>query len=156
MRTFGILAMLVANCGWVLSAQPEMISVTEHNGATYVAGTELARAAAIAIKKLPGSDSVVACSGERCARLKDYFERDRETFVGVAALSKSLGLSARFSDDRRRVRFDLESKPAATPGGIVSLGELAPNFQLTKLGGGKISLADLRGKRVLINSWASW
>lgn len=115
MRTFCILAMIVVSCGWVRSAQPEMISVTEHNGATYVAGTELARAAAIAIKTLPGSDSVVACSGERCALLRDFFERDKETFVGIAALSKSLGLSARFSDDRRRVQFDFGSKTSATP-----------------------------------------
>jgi len=148
--------MLVGGCGWVLSAQPDMMRVVEHNGDHYVAGKELAGGAAIAVKKLPGSDSVVACSGDRCALLKDFFERDKDTFVGIAALSKALGLSARFSDDQRRVRFEFEAKPAATASGTARVGDLAPNFRLTKLGGGEISLAELRGKRVLINSWASW
>ena len=36
------------------------------------------------------------------------------------------------------------------------VGQLAPNFRLPKLQGGTVSLADFRGKRVLIESWASW
>jgi peroxiredoxin len=37
-----------------------------------------------------------------------------------------------------------------------SVGSLAPDFQLTTLDGGNISLADLQGKNVLINYWATW
>ena len=39
---------------------------------------------------------------------------------------------------------------------IVKLGEPAPNFQLRDLNGHLITLADLRGKVVLLNFWATW
>jgi len=38
----------------------------------------------------------------------------------------------------------------------INKGELAPNFEGTTLSGEKITLADLRGKTVLINVFASW
>ena len=37
-----------------------------------------------------------------------------------------------------------------------SVGSLAPEFALTTLDGENISLADLHGKKVLINYWATW
>lgn len=37
-----------------------------------------------------------------------------------------------------------------------SIGNPAPDFELTSLGGEKIRLSDLRGKIVLINFWATW
>ncbi|HEX9443141.1 MAG TPA: TlpA disulfide reductase family protein [Candidatus Binatia bacterium] len=36
------------------------------------------------------------------------------------------------------------------------VGRPAPNFSLTLLNGDKVSLADLRGKVVFVNFWASW
>ncbi|MFC2066912.1 peroxiredoxin family protein [Chloroflexota bacterium] len=35
-------------------------------------------------------------------------------------------------------------------------GNLAPDFQLPDLDGQAVSLSDFRGKRVLLNFWASW
>ncbi len=35
-------------------------------------------------------------------------------------------------------------------------GELAPPFELDALSGGRIALADLQGKTVLIDFWATW
>lgn len=35
-------------------------------------------------------------------------------------------------------------------------GQLAPAFQLTSLEGKKVSLADYKGKAVLVNFWATW
>ncbi len=133
-----------------------MIPVIEKNGTSYVAGTELARAAAIAIKKLPGGDLVVACSRERCVQLKDFFQEGDEICVGTAALTKALGLNARFSDNRRQVRFEVLSQYPPTGDSAARVGQLAPNFRLSKLDGSTVSLADFRGRRVLIESWASW
>lgn len=40
--------------------------------------------------------------------------------------------------------------------GILGYGTPAPNFTLQTLDGKNLSLADLRGKAVLINFWATW
>lgn len=40
--------------------------------------------------------------------------------------------------------------------GRVEVGRLAPSFELKALGGGSVSLVQLRGRPVLINFWASW
>ncbi|MEG6574917.1 peroxiredoxin family protein [Caldibacillus debilis] len=36
------------------------------------------------------------------------------------------------------------------------MGKRAPDFQLPALSGGRIRLSDYRGKRVVLNFWASW
>jgi cytochrome c biogenesis protein CcmG/thiol:disulfide interchange protein DsbE len=38
----------------------------------------------------------------------------------------------------------------------LKIGEPAPDFRVTRLDGGEISLAGLRGHVVLVNLWASW
>lgn len=40
--------------------------------------------------------------------------------------------------------------------GPVAVGEMAPNFSLTTFQGEQIQLADLKGKVVVVNFWASW
>ena len=48
---------------------------------------------------------------------------------------------------------------AATTGGQIPSpreGFLAPDFSLDLLGGGEITLSELRGSAVIINLWASW
>ena len=42
----------------------------------------------------------------------------------------------------------------ATP--AATIGSAAPNFTLTDLDGNRLSLADLRGRPVIVNFWASW
>ena len=47
----------------------------------------------------------------------------------------------------------------ATTGGLIPSpreGFLAPDFTLELLGGGQVTLSELRGKGVVINLWASW
>jgi len=47
----------------------------------------------------------------------------------------------------------------ATTGGPTSsprVGFAAPDFTLELLGGGQVSLSELRGKAVVVNLWASW
>lgn len=47
---------------------------------------------------------------------------------------------------------DLENESVST----IEIGKKAPNFTLESLNGEKISLDDLKGKKVLINFWATW
>lgn len=46
----------------------------------------------------------------------------------------------------------LENEPPS----IIEIGKKAPNFTLESLDGKKVSLAELKGKKVLINFWATW
>lgn len=139
-----------------LSAKQNMIPVIHRNGQAYVAASALARGANIAIKPLPGQSFLAACSGERCAPVKDFLKEPGETFVGVAALAKALGAQARFDEDQRRVTFDFTAASAPTEPSAPQVGSLVPDFRLPKLDGTSVALSDFRGKRVLINSWASW
>lgn len=138
------------------AADTRMMPITERIGVAYISAAELERSAGIAVKKLPGSDAVVACSENRCARVKGFLHEGAVTLINVAELSKVLGLAARFSNDRRQVHFDVQSRPSPADTSIAGVGDLAPNFRIARLDGSPVSLADFRGKRVLIQSWGSW
>jgi len=49
--------------------------------------------------------------------------------------------------------FLLSRTPAGTP---TAIGNVAPDFALADLDGNPIRLADLRGRPVIVNFWASW
>jgi len=51
--------------------------------------------------------------------------------------------------------FD-SSNPTPAPHGPVQAGKPAPNFTLTDIDGHRVSLAQLKGKPVLISFWATW
>ncbi len=132
------------------------MNLMDRNGNAYVSASELERGASVAIKRLPGSDAVVACSEDRCARVKGVFREGSVTWVSATELANALGFGTRFSDDRRQVRFEAEGKPSHAGDSVTHVGDLAPNFRLPRLDGSAVSLADFRGRRVLIQSWASW
>ena len=46
--------------------------------------------------------------------------------------------------------------PRAEYNTSVLLGKPAPNFELTRFDGSKVTLADLAGKTVIVNFWNSW
>ena len=47
-----------------------------------------------------------------------------------------------------------ESEAAPSVG--ITVGKLAPDFQLNDMEGKQVSLRDFRGKVVLLNFWATW
>ena len=156
MRTLLMAVLVVSTCLAAGVADPGMIVVAERNGVIYAPAADLERIAAVAIKNLPGMDTVVACSEARCAQVKDFLREGDATLVNVAELAKALGFATRFSDARRQVRFEPQPR-SSLPGDLVThVGDLAPNFRVARLDGSPVSLADFRGKRVLIQSWASW
>ena len=67
-------------------------------------------------------------------------------------IGAALGLGAAW------IRMSAAPTAATTGGQIPSPREgfLAPDFTLELLGGGQVTLSELRGKGVVINLWASW
>ncbi|WP_062356677.1 TlpA family protein disulfide reductase [Bacillus kwashiorkori] len=54
------------------------------------------------------------------------------------------------------INTDNQNNQLEEPSYGLQVGNLAPDFSLTTLDGKNISLKDLRGKKVLLNFWASW
>ena len=53
-------------------------------------------------------------------------------------------------------RWNLDVLADLPESGYVGIGDAAPAFQATDLAGATVSLADLRGRVVVVNFWATW
>ncbi|MEW9501149.1 TlpA family protein disulfide reductase [Jeotgalibacillus marinus] len=51
---------------------------------------------------------------------------------------------------------DNSSAQVVTSGGALKEGQAAPDFQTTTLDGSIVSLSDYRGKKIILNLWATW
>lgn len=131
------------------------VPLMERSGNSYAAAVDLV-AVGIAVKSLPGQKMVTVCLEERCAMVKEFRLEGKQLLVMVGPMAKALGLKMDYAVDRKQASFSIEpmNDPVAT--GTVKVGQLAPDFRLMKLDGTPVSLSDFRGRRVLINSWASW
>ena len=148
---------LTAAPGILVSAAP--LPVITRGGQAHVAASALEREAGIVVKRLPGRDGrseFVACGTSLCAPLKGVLADGETLLVPIAALSDAMNLSANFDDGRRHVIFNPTRRESTPMTGPARVGSLAPNLRLTKLDGTTATLDELRGQRVLINSWASW
>ncbi len=145
---------LTANLPLLACAAP--LQVIVKGGEAHVAAAALEREAGIVIKKLPGRGGFVACGAEQCAPLKSALTDGDTLLVPVAGLSAALNLTANFDESRRHVALVPAPRTSVTTPSAARVGSIAPNLRLTKLDGAPVSLDELRGQRVLINSWASW
>jgi hypothetical protein len=132
------------------------VPVLERDGVLYGSAARLETEAEIAIKELPSRHLVAACFEDRCATVENTVRIRGELFVPVLALADALGGRAVLDETRQHVAFEFSSGKAPPSDSIAQVGGLAPDLRLTLLDGRAVSLADFRGKRVLINSWASW
>jgi thiol-disulfide isomerase/thioredoxin len=57
-------------------------------------------------------------------------------------------------EDQGDVFIDDENMPEEAAG--IEPGEMAPDFELESLSGDTFKLSDLRGKKVILNFWATW
>ncbi|GAB3796829.1 TlpA disulfide reductase family protein [Virgibacillus kimchii] len=57
-------------------------------------------------------------------------------------------------NDQGDVFIDEENMPEEAAG--IEPGETAPDFELESLDGDKVKLSELRGKKVILNFWATW
>lgn len=130
--------------------------VVLRNNEPHVNAAALEREAGIVIKRLPGSGEFVACGTGQCAVLKSVVSDGETLLVRLSDLTEALHLKAAFDEDRRHVTLTPEPREAAAAAGPLQPGVIAPNFRLTKLDGSPVSLDEFRGRRVLLNSWASW
>jgi len=59
------------------------------------------------------------------------------------------------SDDFGVVALDASLNPTGRAA-VAEVGRAAPDFRLSRLGGGDLRLSDLRGQVVILNFWATW
>jgi hypothetical protein len=95
------------------------------------------------------------CQGDVCipippGRRDEFVRRDNSFNLGAFARLRE---QPRAHDDARAVWFFGEA-PAARHNRLMSLQ--APDFTLPDIDGNAHSLADYRGNKVLLLSWASW
>jgi len=94
------------------------------------------------------------CRGDRCVRIPHGREHElvRETKVNLAALARLLEQPV-LRDDAHAVWYVSDAAPARR---AATQSLEAPDFTLPDLEGRLHSLADYRGKKVFLVSWASW
>jgi hypothetical protein len=99
-----------------------------------------------------------ACLDELCVPIKQdkdselFVRRGDDRFVCVSKLADRLG--QRYAVDREARVWSLGEVPA-TRRAFLEQG-MAPDFTLPNLEGAPVRLSDLRGRKVMLLTWASW
>jgi tetratricopeptide (TPR) repeat protein len=136
-----------------LAARP--LNVTSRGGSAYLTADALA-SAGIAVRELPGLKLASVCFDDRCATLKDHRREGRDLLVLIGPLAKALGLKAEFNATQSQVMLSLEPFTPKPGDGIIRAGQLLPDIRLLKLDGQPVALSEYRGRRIVLNNWASW
>ncbi|MBM3881491.1 MAG: hypothetical protein FJ387_17495 [Verrucomicrobia bacterium] len=138
------------------AGEPAPIALILRNQQEYLPGRDLETHAGIAVKPLPNQDDWVACAQDRCARLSGIRREGDLILVPLTNLTRALALTATRSADARAVVLEFAPQTGLGASPVAEVGQLVPDLLLRGLGGEPISLRAFRGRRVLINSWASW
>lgn len=69
----------------------------------------------------------------------------------ISAVLIGYSLTSRKADSASAIAVESGGTPVGT-----SIGDIAPDFQLTKIDGGEVGLADLRGQPAVIVFWTAW
>lgn len=143
--------------GVLYAADEPTIAVLEREGQSYVSAKELASVLHIGVKQLPGRAEYAVCFEDRCALMTNVMtEAKGGQLVEIHALAKALNAEAIHSPGARFTKFMFSKSQVENLANLPQPGNFAPDFTLTTLAGKTVSLSDYRGRRVLINSWASW
>ncbi len=134
---------------------PFSVPIRMKAGKAYVSDAALA-GAGIAVKTMPGQAKLVVCAGERCALFSDYFQEGEERWLALAPIGERLNVGVSLDASNQAARLQMPSSQGAEAEGTAEVGGLAPDFRLTLLDGTPVRLSDFQGKRVLLQSWASW
>ena len=99
-----------------------------------------------------------ACLDQLCIPIKQdkdsniFMSRDGGRWVSVTELAERLGQA--YAVDREQQVWSLGEVPAMRKA-FTEQG-IAPDFTLPDVHGSPVRLADLRGKKVMLLTWASW
>lgn len=134
------------------------LKLIQREEVNYVSAFELEQEAGMAVKSLPGQDAIVLCRDDQCVLVQEFRRVDDQLWVDVRAIESALGMVLVIDESSSTVLISMEPSKSGSRADDADLGvgSLAPQLQLARLDGGSITLSELRGKRVLINSWASW
>ena len=78
------------------------------------------------------------------------------SLMALAFASASLNVSAQTdaaTPAQQKADVDLDAKYATN---LLEVGSPAPDLAIPSLGGGSVTLADYKGKYVVVDFWASW
>ncbi|MCR4317121.1 MAG: redoxin domain-containing protein [Planctomycetes bacterium] len=108
---------------------------------------------------------IVFCTDESCVTSamsgSNFFERDEKNYISKSALEECLDVSIfEYDENGKRsivIAFATLRQPSVGEEGFdAEVGKPAPNFALPDRDGNIVRLSDFRGKRVLLDFWASW
>ncbi|MFC4767018.1 TlpA family protein disulfide reductase [Effusibacillus consociatus] len=79
-------------------------------------------------------------------------------FGGMLVLAVTAGLenSGRIANEATSASYSQNSKEKPQVASLPRPGYMAPDFTLKDLDGNRVKISELKGKKVLINFWASW